>query len=1178
MQEVSEIRDSAFSVATAAATVCGRLWLQATAPACPTTVDQLIAGAIVAPADRRRARRTLDFVADEIAEMLGPGLEAAISGRGAVAATSALGVATHVLSIADLTAIDVGDGDIDPFTLESALNQAIPNTTDPEAQLVLRALISELADYLVVLVPCLPSTWSSGFLATLRQEGPLLAAIHEKLANLPRRTSAAGLGVGDFETRYRREMVRTLDQLDLFGLSVQGHNRRYPLSVAYISLSARTAETRAQEAHLEKHEDNPASPDSADADESEEDYRVEDALALSDRLLLRGEAGSGKTTLLQYLAVRSGARTFLPPLAEWNDTIPFFVQLRRYAGADLPEPSAFLELLHPNLHEAMPEGWVIRQLASGRGLVLIDGVDELVGKQRDDARSWLAGLCADFPSARYIVTSRPPAISVGWLLEDEFRPAELLPMGLSDIDSFIDHWHSAAAQEIQDDAKILELERLRRKLQASVRVSRPIRGLSTSPLLCAMLCALNRDRRSHLPDDRSELYRIALETLLDRRDVEREVAPSTVKLSYPDKLTLLRHLAYWLMRHDRSDMPRAQAVSLVGEKLAYMPGVASNPQKVFSYLLERSGLLREPIDGRIDFVHRTFQEYLAAHEVVRREEIQLLIEHMDRDEWREVIILAAAHANPRGQDELITALLDEGDRRPARSRAGPHLLAVACLESSTELSAGVTERLQRALDALMPPTNMTEARAVAAAGEIAIPLLARFADGDPRGSTAAACVRALSYIGDEQAMAAIAAFAPNWRVAVAREIVRAWSRFDPDPYAQQVLSRAPFPRGLRIDDSRLLPTIRHLEHLDDLTVVGRGNPRTDIGDLSPIANLRALVTLRLHWIANIRHLAPLASLRNLRTLELVRLPGVERLDALTELRDLTELQIRWLPVADLSPLAGLGQLRRLSITHSPNVVDVAPAIGSSVEWLHLADLQAVKSLRGIDSATALRTLSIADCPIAELEELSELGALEELELHAVPGLETLALLAPLKHVRTVRLTGAEELTDLEALDALESLEELHLSGCPRLIEFGPVRRAGALTSLSLVHTRISDLDIVGDLPALRDLNLARSSDIVELAPLDGLEHLTWLRLLGCHKVVDLTPLAACSQLEYVDLEGCTSVESLDPLLALPALRHLDIRQTKLGGQAAPFRAAGVSVLGAPSFVPYRPRALRPSGP
>jgi hypothetical protein len=80
---------------------------------------------------------------------------------------------------------------------------------------------------------------------------------------------------------------------------------------------------------------------------------------------------------------------------------------------------------------------------------------------------------------------------------------------------------------------------------------------------------------------------------------------------------------------------------------------------VLSDLLVQSGLLREPTPGRIDFIHRTFQEYLAGKAAIEGNEIGLVLDHAFDVQWHEVIIMAAGHAQPWQRAELIRGLLDD---------------------------------------------------------------------------------------------------------------------------------------------------------------------------------------------------------------------------------------------------------------------------------------------------------------------------------------------------------------------------------------------------------------------------------------------------------------------------------------------------------------------------------------
>lgn len=316
-------------------------------------------------------------------------------------------------------------------------------------------------------------------------------------------------------------------------------------------------------------------PESQEVDEDEDaggtSLPVDEALAGSRRVLVRGEAGSGKTTLLQWLAAQSARDAFTGALAPWNGGVPFFIQLRRWVGKDLPQPEQWLTHVASAIRGAMPNGWVHRQLQSG-ALVLIDGIDELPDLERGRVREWLQGLIANAEASRFLVTSRPAAAEEGWLREQGFDDSQLQPMEPQEIDTLVDQWHLAAHKQTTDEGILADLDGYRDSLKRVIQSDRAIRSLATTPLLCAMLCLLNVDRRTKIPKDRLALYRIALETL-ERRESERETdRASALDLTERQRDLALEELAYWLIRNDRSDATRAEVEVVVADKLPQLAG------------------------------------------------------------------------------------------------------------------------------------------------------------------------------------------------------------------------------------------------------------------------------------------------------------------------------------------------------------------------------------------------------------------------------------------------------------------------------------------------------------------------------------------------------------------------------------------------------------------------------
>ncbi|MFG3590495.1 NACHT domain-containing protein [Streptomyces sp. NPDC047990] len=481
----------------------------------------------------------------------------------------------------------------------------------------------------------------------------------------------------EFEDRYRQYLTQHHGELTIFGMDFgDRRHARWSLDLTYLSLEV----TGAAPGPVE---------------------RVEQALAGRQRTLVMGDAGSGKTTLLQWLAINA-TRGALPSLLEHlNGSVPFVLSLRSLASrGSFPRPEELLAAVGCPLAGAQPEGWALRVFEHGRALVLVDGVDEIAPEQRTLAQRWLEETLAAFPRACYVVTTRRSAVPLDWLDSVGFRHLVLRPMSPQDVATSISLWHAAARSEADEDER-QALVRLEKSVLDAVRLEQNLAALATTPLLCSMICALNRDRRGMLPRSVMSLYEAALSMLLVRRDAERGIhAVEGIRIAQQESVQLLQTLAYWLLRNDRSETSAAAAARLLQPVLVAMPALSGHgdPRQVLQHLLIRGGLLREHAFGRLEFIHRTFQDYLGARAAVEAADFGLLGAMAAQDQWENVIRMAIGHARPRERAQLLSALVDRGDREePHREQL--HRLAFSCLEYATELDPEVLELVrQRATD------------------------------------------------------------------------------------------------------------------------------------------------------------------------------------------------------------------------------------------------------------------------------------------------------------------------------------------------------------------------------------------------------------------------------------------------------------------------------------------------
>ncbi|WP_338146128.1 NACHT domain-containing protein [Streptomyces scabichelini] len=614
--------------------------------------------------------------------------------------------------------------------------------------------------------------------AQSRQLARLVQAVDVLLERLPSQTAEdAG-----FEARYANHIAQRYGTLTIYGLDVYAGTSEWPLDTAYLSLEATQEQGEQSGLHVS----------------------AEHVLAQHDQVLLRGVAGSGKTTLVQWLAVTTASRTHDHGLTHLIGRVPFVLPMRRIVrpGAEFPLPGEFLKAVGCPVAGEQPTGWVERVLRAGRGVLLVDGIDEIAGDRRAAVRRWLRELVRTFPGNLWLVTSRPSAVPQKWLSTAGFDELTLSPMARDDVATFVRRWHRAAGVDEAVGVSLLH----------AVRTTSELNRLATNPLMCGMLCALHRDRRGFLPQDRKSLYEAALTMLLERRDRERELGhPDGVRIPYATQVQLLQKLAWWLIRNSRSEMDRSDALHIIKQA---MPSVSldGTAEDVYRSLLLRSGLLREPADGRVDFLHRTFQDYLGARLAVQELDFDLLVNNAENDEWEDVILLAIAHGRPKEAEQMLRRLVGQGTSRGK-------LLAAAGLRYAAEVEPSVRTLVEEGLESLIPPRGVPEAQELAqAGGDLVLALLPR-----PEGmndATALRVVHIAARLGSEAALHFLARFRNHPGKWGQQALADSWHYFDRELYAREILAHMPQQPHIVARTSDDLRTLRSLGGWEHIQVVG----------------------------------------------------------------------------------------------------------------------------------------------------------------------------------------------------------------------------------------------------------------------------------------------------------------------------------------------------------------------
>ena len=1056
------VEGAALRVGGAVAQLVAGRWLASRTARAAASKDlvELIKTGIPDEIKRRKTQRQFEAVADAVTERLLTFARQEFGGLDDADRQAVLHQVVLTLERADLSDEALLADDMDPVKLARRLRRTLP-AREAEFQLgeagarLYEVVLEECCECLARILIHLPQFEPRALAETLSRLSRMTEQVEAALARLPMRSLTAPEGEendAEFTRRYLAFISESLDRLELFGVRFERFTRpQTTLSVAYISLNA-SPEDRLRPRQSEAVPISDWRSDERDG----RSVRVEQALGAHRRVLIRGEAGGGKSTLLRWLAITAARGGFTGELSELNGHVPFLIKLRSHAGQALPRPEEYLDDVAGNLSGLMPRGWVHRRLLSGRALLLVDGVDEVTDSQRPAVRQWLQQIVAQFPSIRIVVTSRPAAAAAGWLRAEGFGTVFLEPLGPADLRALVRHWHEAVRDCADLPCPPERLPAHEARLLARLESAPHLRTLAATPLLAAMLCALNLDRQA-LPRDRMGLYAAALDMLLETRDAQRNVPSArAVPLERDQKIRILQDLAWHLSTSNRVELPKPMVQRLIADRLATMPQVRAGAEAVLEALLERSGVLREPVPGRIDFVHRTVQEYLAAKQAADLGDMDLLIRNAHRDQWRETVVMAAGHANEPLRRELITGILDRARTEPRQARR-LKLLAVACLETLPAVPDDLRAALDQCLDELVPPRTSAMARSLATAGEPVLARLPKTLEGLSE-SAAIATVRTAWLINGPQALDVLARYATDQRFEVQEELSIAWQYFDPDEYAERVLANRSPGGYLSLCSSAQLAALSKAPSPATLALLLDGPT-----DLSPLTGCADSIH-RIVIYSPKSHMGK------------VRLPELPKAD---------HFILETLGFTDLKFLDKLPSLERIWLGTCKDVTDYSPLL----------------------QFTELRTLSMYGCrALRSLRQLPPLDTVTSLGLsssHLQEGLGSLIAAAP--NVNELILTECDWLHDLGPLAEIE-IRDLRIAGSS-VSDLRPLSGQTRLWHLNLSKNPITDLTPLQDLPALEELLLTNCAGVTDLRPLASLPRLKKLCIEGIAPGTDLSPLA-----------------------------------------------------------------------
>jgi len=424
----------------------------------------------------------------------------------------------------------------------------------------------------------------------------------------------------------------------------------------------------------------------------EQNWHMEahNAANVQSRMVLTGIPGSGKSTFLKHLALclagdqlrdKDGAN--IESLRLWTlpAYTPVFIRLADLVKQEFPHEGDVADTEDFDLFlKKRLKSWDIEdywrdlqdQLYDGSAIILLDGLDEVPNAverwRRDQIMDFVSAILNEYGKCRMIITSRPYAYDGTWKL-DGFGQTTLIPL-------HDDRIYELAQALFSQLARIADPSEEAAAFVKALKQRQSADSFWNNPLqftMGATLWVRNADKPvdQRIPPTSAELYEKSVELMLEkwaRRDplLGASVA-ELLQVTTSQLRAALERLALHMQANHGSDNKATFKQWLLIE---YLDDCArgdatrrDTARRSIDYNLaldlleQRAGLLASEESRLYRFQHLSYQEYLAACELMKPSYFpQAIVDYViaQPGRWRNVVPLMIEIAAARGDIALKT--------------------------------------------------------------------------------------------------------------------------------------------------------------------------------------------------------------------------------------------------------------------------------------------------------------------------------------------------------------------------------------------------------------------------------------------------------------------------------------------------------------------------------------------